>query len=218
MDASSAGLYQTVPRQRKTPAVIVRDTVLASQNTVGVAPTRAHLFTVLQMNEALIEPIQFIGHGAVALFASSYVADSLADEHDLECNGERVIATELLSKERNAAGFNRFWFNPCKLVELVRKDRVRDLIDVFNTMDNLDMGIAECYTEGGGDTESLLWRDFLQWRIDTSRALREARKRKLLTMLHMVVRVKVYAIRFRSRVHAPNAALYRATMKRLRAH
>ena len=39
-------------------------------------------------------------------------------------------------------------------------------------MDNLDRGIVECYKESGGDTESLLWSEFLKWKTDTSHAIR----------------------------------------------
>ena len=179
------------------------------------AHAHTHEHVEMQMDEALTEVIQFIGDGATALFASSYLADELADEYDTECAGERVIATELLIKEKNALGSDRCWFESRKLVDLFEKGRIRDLISVFDAMDNLDTGIMECYKESGGYTESLLWSEFLKWKTDTSHAIRLS---LFMTMLQMVIRVKVYAIRFRSRVHSPGGALYGATMKRLRKH
>ena len=167
------------------------------------------------MDEALIEVIQFIGHGATTLFASSYLADELASEYDTECAGQKVIATELLIKEKNALGSDRCWFDSCKFVDLFEKGRIRDLISVFDAMDNLDRGIVECYKESGGDTESFSWSEFLKWKTDMSHAIRLS---FLMTMLQVGIRVKVYVIRFRNRVHSPGGALYGATMKRLRKH
>ena len=93
------------------------------------------------------------------------------------------------------------------------KRHYRDVSAVLDVIDNLDVGVEECYLEADGECDDLDWADFVVWRAFLQKLVRMF---DLIDMFVLSVRLKMYSIRFRKRVHSPGGALHRSTMKRLK--
>lgn len=158
--------------------------------------------------------LEVVGEGARALFAITYVADELAAEHDRTCRGERIIVGELLCYSKNVFGLTRAWFDVHSFKRMIENGRSYDISAVLDAMDNLDVGVEACYAECEAlEDEDSPFGAFTEWRQE---AARMARHSVLVSQLLMVMRLKVFAIRFRKRVHEPGAALYTKTAKRFK--
>jgi len=156
-----------------------------------------------------------IGHGAVALFATTYRADELKEEHDEDSRGECTIARELLIEEKTMFGDSRSWFDSGSFLQLASSGRAYDVVAVLDAMDNFDISAQLCYQEcGEADCDGGAWESFTEWRDETAQ---RSRLSVLLLRLHMVLALKLHVIRFRKRVHAPGGALCAHAAKRFRA-
>lgn len=86
--------------------------------------------------------------GASVLMATSYIADELAVEHDVDSVGEHIIATQLLRCEKSMIGEERWWFDTRAFMRMFCDNRKRDMATVVRALDNLDIGVADCLEEG----------------------------------------------------------------------
>jgi hypothetical protein len=163
--------------------------------------------------ENVCDTLDCIGHGAVPIFATSYVADDLAQEHDSTSRGERILACELLVHGESMGGNHRSWFSSDRFEALCVQGRAYDIVAVLDAMQNLDVSPYCCYQEGGDDCDGddAAWESFVEWKEETAQ---RSRLSVLLKKLHLVLTLKLYTIRFRCRVHAPGGALYSQSAKR----
>ena len=95
------------------------------------------------------------------------------------------------------------------------------------SLDKLEAGVMPsfnaCYTAGLVNKpysmeykmEEGRVKAFMKWRAEMTKM---ARHSVLMTQLHMILRLKTYAIRFRMRVHEPCAVLYEKSAKRFKSN
>jgi len=155
--------------------------------------------------EEVKEVLQLIGQGACALFATSYLADELTHKHDCHSRGERLIAGEMLHTADTMLGNSRSWFDGTAFETMIRMGRAYDIVCILDAFDNMDVSAYLCYQECGGDDDCVEWMSFVKWRQETARLSRIS---VLLKQWQVVCAVKLYAIRFRKRVHMPDGAVY----------
>lgn len=167
----------------------------------------------------VVEVIERLGEGASVLSMTSYAADEWRQEEvdgGDENPARHLVVEKLLSSEANVLGETRYSIDP-RLWEDVLLDRRGHYTNarcVMNFLDDCDIGMQACYQEVGGSPDEDEWREFCTWRASVAR---RARLSALLRFVQLVVKLKLFAMRFRARVHSPGAPLYAQSKKRFRA-